>query len=150
MLFRWIGYPTMVGGALALALAVPMVAIKYMTGWDIIPEPFWVPAAKAGLAAMFADAPPAQLWVAFGTAYSIALILVLGGLVALAPDLQGRTRAQRAGYWLVVGGLALVLPGDAIHSWTWHQNGLTIPTPGTNPTANTAYAVHIWAAPQAP
>src|SRR5262245_52296535 len=89
MQFRWIGYLTMLGGAVALALAVPMVAIKYMTGWNIIPEPFWVPAAKAGLATMFTDAPPSQLWVAFGTAYSIALILVLGGLIALAPDLQG-------------------------------------------------------------
>ena len=30
-----------------------------------------------------------------------------------------------------------------IHTWTWHQNGLTTPTPGTNPVANTAYAVHM-------
>ena len=36
-----------------------------------------------------------------------------------------------------------MLPGDAIHSWTWHQNGLTIPTPGSNPLANTAYAAHM-------
>ena len=34
---------------------------------------------------------------------------------------------------MVVTGLVLVIPGDAIHSWTWHQNGLTVPTPGTNP-----------------
>lgn len=34
-------------------------------------------------------------------------------------------------------------PGDAIHTWTWHQNGLTTPTPGTNPLANTAYALHM-------
>jgi hypothetical protein len=47
------------------------------------------------------------------------------------------------GLWLVVTGLALVIPGDAIHSWTWHQNGLQTPTPGTNPVANTAYAVHM-------
>ena len=37
----------------------------------------------------------------------------------------------------------MVIPGDAIHTWTWHQNGLTTPTPGTNPVANTAYAVHM-------
>jgi hypothetical protein len=30
------------------------------------------------------------------------------------------------------GGLALVLPGDTIHTWTWHWNGLTTPTPGSN------------------
>ncbi len=44
---------------------------------------------------------------------------------------------------MVVTGLVLVIPGDAIHSLTWHQHGLTVPTPGTNPVANTAYAVHM-------
>ena len=45
--------------------------------------------------------------------------------------------------WLLLAGLVLVIPGDAIHSWTWHQNGLQTPRPGTNPVANTAYAVHM-------
>ena len=133
----------MLGGALALALAPLLVAVKYMTGWAIIPEPFWVPAVRDALADIFPTATPAALWMGFGTAYSAALLMMTCGLVVLAPQLQGRTRAQRAGYWLVLSGLALVLPGDAIHSWTWHQNGLTIPTPGTNPVANTAYAAHM-------
>jgi hypothetical protein len=139
----WIGYLTTLGGAMALMLAPLMVAIKYMTGWAIIPEPFWVPTAKAWLAAAFPRTTPVELWVGFGTAYSVALLLMLGGLLALAPHLKGRTRGQQVGYWLLVGGLALVLSGDAIHSWTWHQNGLTIPTPGSNPIANTAYATHM-------
>lgn len=140
---RWVARLAMGGGALAVALAPPLVAIKYMTGWAIIPEPFWVPAVRAWLSASFPSATPAQLWMGFGTAYSVALLLLLGGLIVLAPHLQGRSLAQRASYWLVVGGLALVLPGDAIHSWTWHQHGLTIPTPGSNPVANTAYAAHM-------
>lgn len=141
---KLLGLLAMAGGALGLALAPPLVAIKYMTGWAIVPEPFWVPAARAWLAAAFPASTPAELWTGFGTVYSIALILILGGLGALAPHLtRGQPRAQRVGFWLVLGGLVLVLPGDAIHSWTWHQNGLTIPTPGTNPLANTAYAVHM-------
>jgi hypothetical protein len=140
---RLIGGLTFLGGVLGLLLGPPLVAIKYMTGWAVIPEPFWVPAARAWLGAAFAGATPPELWVAFGTAYSIALSLMLIGLVALAPTLQGQTRLQRLGFWLLVGGLGLVLPGDAIHSWTWHQNGLTIPTPGSNPIANTAYATHM-------
>jgi hypothetical protein len=36
-----------------------------------------------------------------------------------------------------------VIVGDAVHTATWHQGGLTVPTPGTNPVANTAYAVHM-------
>lgn len=140
---RWIGSLAMLGGTVGLVLALPMVAIKYMTGWAIIPEPFWVPTAKAWLTAAFPTASPADLWVRFGTGYSVALLFMLGGLLALAPLLKGRTRAQQIGYWLLTGGLALVLPGDAIHSWTWHQNGLTIPTPGSNPVANTAYAAHM-------
>jgi hypothetical protein len=133
----------MLGGILAVALAPILVAIKYMTGWAIIPEPFWVPTAKAWLTIAFPASSPAQLWMAFGTGYSLALLLMLGGLLALRSRFQGGTRFQQAGYWLLIAGLGLVLPGDAIHSWTWHQNGLTTPTPGTNPVANTAYAVHM-------
>jgi hypothetical protein len=140
---RLVGCATLLGGAVGLLLGPPLVAIKYMTGWAVIPEPFWVPTARAWLGATFAGSTPPELWVAFGTAYSIALLLMSGGLVALAPTFQGRTRIQRLGFWLLVAGLALVLPGDAIHSWTWHQNGLTIPTPGSNPVANTAYATHM-------
>ena len=140
---RRVGYLTMLGGVLAVLLGPPMVTVKYMTGWAIIPEPFWVPTARAWVGATFASLTPAELWVAFGTVYSIALAFMLGGLVALAPIFRGRTAGQRTGYWLLVFGLALVLPGDAIHSWTWHQNGLTIPTPGSNPIANTAYATHM-------
>jgi hypothetical protein len=140
---RWIGYVAMVGGAGALALAPVMVAVKYMTGWAIVPEPFWVPGARAWLAAAFPATTPAELWMRFGSAYSVALLLIVVALLGLAPQLRGRSRGQQVGYWLLTGGLVLVLPGDAVHSWTWHQNGLTIPTPGTNPVANRAYAVHM-------
>jgi hypothetical protein len=36
-----------------------------------------------------------------------------------------------------------VIVGDAVHTATWHQHGLTIPTPGTNPIANAGYAAHM-------
>ena len=140
---RWIGWSALFGGVMALVLAPLMVAIKYMTGWAIIPEPFWVPAVESRLAAAFPAATAPELWTAFGTGYSVALLAMLLGLGGLRPHLEGRTFGQRTGYWLLAGGLALVLPGDAIHSWTWHQNGLAIPTPGRNPIANTAYAAHM-------
>lgn len=140
---RWIGWSAMFGGIAALVLAPLMVAIKYMTGWAIIPVPFWVPAVESRLAAAFPDATAPELWTAFGTGYSVALLAMLLGVVGLRSHLEGRTIGQRTGYWLLAGGLALVLPGDAIHSWTWHQNGLTVPTPGTNPLANAAYAAHM-------
>ncbi len=41
-----------------------------------------------------------------------------------------------------MAGPFLVIVGDAVHTATWHQNGLTIPTPGTNPVANTG---GLWA-----
>ncbi len=69
-----------------------------MTGWAIVPAPFWVPAAEAMLAAAFPSATPAELWMGFGTVYSAGLTLLLAGLVGLAPYLRGRSRAQRAGY----------------------------------------------------
>jgi hypothetical protein len=106
----WIGFLAMVGGAATLLLAPFMVAIKYMTGWRIIPEPFWVPGFRAWLAATFPGATPAELWQHFGTGYSVALAAMLIGVIGLAPVFKGRTRAQRAGYWLVAVGLAALLP----------------------------------------
>lgn len=70
--------------------------------------------------------------------------LVLAELVGPRRPLGAASpRSQRIGYWFVVAGLTLMVPGDAIHSWTWHQHGLATPTPGTNPLANPAYAVHM-------
>lgn len=141
---RLTGVLAALGGALSLALAPIMVTIKYMTGWAIIPEPGWVESARGSLERLFPSAEPAQLWTAFGTAYTVALLLLLAGLLGLRrPFGAAGSRSQRVGYWLVVAGLVLVVPGDAIHSWTWHQHGLTTPTPGTNPLANAAYAVHM-------
>jgi hypothetical protein len=69
---------------------------------------------------------------------------MLVGLVELSRQLRdARGRLHTRGYWILLAGLCMVIPGDAIHTWTWHQHGLTTPTPGTNPLANTAYAVHM-------
>ena len=140
----YVGYVAMAGGAMGLLLAPVMVIIKYMTGWAIIPEPMWVGAAQEALGGLLQFATPPGLWMAYGSAYTLALLLMLIGFVGLSGqsrDAQGRLPTK--GYWIVVAGLCMVIPGDAIHTWTWHQNGLTTPTPGTNPVANTAYAVHM-------
>ena len=141
---RVIGYSAAAGGALGLLLAPIMVIIKYMTGWAIIPKPAWIAPTQQWLGGLLEYADPPRLWTVFGTVYTVALVLMLIGLVGLRPQLATAVnRVQRTGYWLLLGGMCLVIPGDAIHSWTWHQNGLTMPTPGTNPLANTAYAVHM-------
>jgi hypothetical protein len=140
----YVGYLAMAGGALALLLAPVMVIIKYMTGWSVIPRPIWVGPAEEALGGLLQFAPPSGLWMTYGSVYTIALLLMLVGLIGLSGqmrDVQGRL--QTRGYWLVLAGLCMVIPGDAVHTWTWHQNGLTTPTPGTNPVANTAYAVHM-------
>jgi hypothetical protein len=138
------GYSALAGGAFGLALAPVMVAIKYMTGWAVIPEPTWVPVARTSLHDWFHPTTPAQLWMAFGSGYTVALLLMLIGVVGMRRQMmRAPSRLLRLGYWVLVGGICLVIPGDAIHTWTWHQHGLTTPTPGTNPLANTAYAVHM-------
>jgi hypothetical protein len=139
-----VGYVAIAGGAMGLLLAPIMVIIKYMTGWAIIPEPAWVGVAQNALGGLLQFATPPALWMAYGSVYTLALVLMLIGFVGLSGqsrDAQGRLHTK--GYWIVLMGLCLVIPGDAIHTWTWHQNGLTTPTPGTNPVANAAYAVHM-------
>jgi hypothetical protein len=137
------GYAAITGGALSLALAPIMVVIKYMTGWKVVPEPGWVENAQHALGPLLQFAQPPALWTAYGSVYTAALVLMLAGLVGMRDHFRDARGRIAIGCWIVVIGLCLVIPGDAIHSWTWHQNGLTTPTPGTNPVANTAYAVHM-------
>lgn len=139
-----LGIAALLGGALGLLLAPVMVVIKYMTGWAVVPEPAWVGPAQHAMGALLRFASPPGLWMAYGSGYTVALLLMLVGLVGLSRHMRTpQGRMQSKGYWLVLAGLCLVIPGDAIHTWTWHQNGLMTPTPGTNPVANTAYAVHM-------
>ena len=141
---RWTGYCAIAGGALGLLLAPVMVTIKYMTGWTIIPEPFWVEPTQRTMGGLLQFAAPPGLWMAYGSVYTLALLLMLLGLIGLSAHMRdGDGRMRTKWYWLVIVGFCMVIPGDAIHTWTWSQNGLTTPTPGTNPVANTAYAIHM-------
>ena len=140
----YVGCAAIVGGVMGLLLAPVMVIIKYMTGWAIIPEPMWVGVAQEALGGLLQFATPPGLWTTYGSLYTLALLLMLVGLVGLSGQCRdARGRLHTKGYWIVLVGLCLVIPGDAVHSWTWHQNGLITPTPGTNPVANTAYTVHM-------
>jgi hypothetical protein len=121
-----------------------MVIIKYMTGWAVVPEPIWVRPAQEALGGLLRFATPPGLWMAYGSAYTAALLFMLVGLLGLSGYMRNaQGRLQTKAYWILLAGLCMVIAGDAIHTWTWHQNGLTTPTPGTNPLANTAYAVHM-------
>ena len=140
----YLGYVAMAGGAMGLLLAPIMVTVKYMTGWAVIPEPRWVGIAQDTLGSLLKFATPPGLWMAYGSAYTVALLLMLAGLVGLSGTMRNsQGRLHTRGYWILLVGFLMVIPGDAIHTWTWHQNGLMTPTPGTNPVANTAYAVHM-------
>ncbi len=139
-----VGYTGMTGGLLGILLTPIMVIIKYMTGWNIIPAPAWIEAVRDGLGDLLLFARPPELWTVYGSMYTLALLFMLIGFTALAGPIKNhRNRISSMGYWTMIAGLCMVIPGDAIHSWTWHQHGLTTPTPGTNPVANTAYAVHM-------
>jgi hypothetical protein len=141
---RYAGFAAIVGGVLAIMLAPIMVIVKYMTGWSVIAEPAWIRAVQPALDSLLSSASPVGLWVTYGRLYTLALVLMFLGLLALyAQTGTHRGRIGTAGYWVLLLGLCLVIPGDAVHTATWHQNGLTTPTPGTNVVANTAYATHM-------
>ena len=141
---RRIGRLAIAGGVLGLALAPIMVTIKYMTGWGIIPKPWWVDPAQGALGGMLTFAPPHRLWTVYGSVYTVALALSFLGLLGIVAHLrEHHGKLPTRGLWWVVVGLVLVIPADAIHSWTWHRTGLRTPTPGTDPLPNTAYAVHM-------
>ena len=141
---RIAGYAAMTGGVLGVIVAPFMVMVKYSTGWAIIPEPSWIAFVKPALGPLLTFETPVRLWVVYGSLYSLALLLMLAGLLAFALQIRRRTgRGQPWGLWILILGLCLVIVGDGVHTATWHQNGLTVPTPGTNPIANTGYAVHM-------
>lgn len=141
---RTAGTAAIIGGVMGVVLGPMMVVVKYMTGWAIIPEPSWIAVVRPALGALLTFSTPVDMWIVYGTLYTVALSLMFGGLVALVLELKERTgRVQPAGVWVLMLGLVMVIGGDAVHTATWHQNGLTMPTPGTNPVANTGYAVHM-------
>jgi hypothetical protein len=141
---RAAGIAAIAGGALGVLLAPVMVAVKYMTGWAVIPEPSWIAVFRTALGKLLTFTTPVGLWVIYGRLYTAALLLMFAGIVAFAVQTRessGRVRPR--GLWVLMIGFCLVILGDAVHTATWHQNGLTVPTPGTNPLANTGYAVHM-------
>src|SRR5687767_12756155 len=94
------GYLAMVGGILGLVLAPILVIIKYMTGWAVVPKPIWVGGAQEALGALLDFATPAGLWMGYGSAYTIALSLMLLGLVGLSGQMRdAEGRVQTKGYW---------------------------------------------------
>lgn len=138
------GTAAIIGGAMGVVLAPFMVMVKYMTGWSVLPEPSWIAVVKPALGGLLTFSTPVRLWVVYGSLYTVALLLMLAGVMALASRTRRRAgRVRPIGLWVLIGGLCLVIVGDAVHTLTWHQNGLTVPTPGTNPVANTGYAVHM-------
>jgi hypothetical protein len=138
------GTAAIIGGVLGVVVAPFMVIVKYQTGWSVIPEPAWIAIATplAGTLANFGT--PVTRWIVYGSVYTLALLLMFVGLLAVAMQIKERTgRAQPIGLWVLLLGLCLVIVGDGVHTATWHQNGLTVPTPGTNPVANAGYATHM-------
>ena len=141
---RAAGTAAIIGGILGVVLAPIMVIVKYQTGWSIVPEPSWIAVVTPLLGGLLQFATPVTRWTVYGSMYSVALLLMFAGLFALASEVAARAGRRRPkGLWIAIVGLCLVILGDAVHTATWHQHGLTVPTPGTNPIANTGYAVHM-------
>ena len=141
---RMAGTAAIVGGVLGVLVAPLMVIVKYQTGWSVIPEPAWIAIATPVIGALLDFGTPVTRWIVYGSLYTVALLLMFVGLLAAAVQIKEPTgRAQPVGLWILLAGLVLVIVGDAVHTATWHQSGLTVPTPGTNPVANTGYATHM-------
>jgi hypothetical protein len=141
---RIAGTAAIVGGILGVFLGPIMVMVKYQTGWAVIPEPAWIAAATPVFGPLLNFGTPVTRWIVYGSVYTFALVLMFVGLLAAAIHIKERTGgAQLLGLWVLLVGLGLVIAGDAVHTATWHQNGLTVPTPGTNLVANTGYATHM-------
>jgi hypothetical protein len=138
------GYAAIVGGLLSIVLAPFLVFAKYQTGWSIIPEPFWVQWLRPFPFPALSPLSPVELWILFGIFYSLALVLMFLGLMTFLQRLKNDNgEFITKAVWFLLIGKSMVILGDIIHTATWHQNGLTVPTPGTNAVANTAYAVHM-------
>lgn len=111
------GTAAIIGGVMGAILAPFMVIVKYLTGWSVIPEPSWIAAATPALGGLLDFTTPVRLWVVYGSLYTLALILMLAGLLALAIRTGERSgRVRPTGLWILIAGLCLVIPGDAVHT----------------------------------
>ena len=134
----------MFGGVLAVAVTPLMVMVKYATGWSIIPRPAWTFLAGDVLDPLVSLGTPVQMWVAYGAIYTVALLLTLAGLAALCVRAMARgDRPTMISLSVVLLGLCLVIPGDALHTATWHLGGATLPRPGLNQVASTGFAMAL-------
>ena len=52
--------------------------IKYRTGWAVVPQPAWVGPAQNAMGGLLLFASPPGLWMAYGSGYTIALLLMRG------------------------------------------------------------------------
>lgn len=71
------GAAGLIGGILGVILAPIMVMIKYLTGWSIIPKPFWIDIVSPSLDPLLSFATPPGLWMVYGGVYTISLLLML-------------------------------------------------------------------------
>jgi hypothetical protein len=141
---RYAGLAAMFGGVLAVAVTPLMVMVKYATGWSIIPRPAWTFLAGDVLDPLVSLGTPVQMWVAYGAIYTVALLLMLAGLAALCVRTMARgDRPTMIALSVVLLGLCLVIPGDALHTATWHLGGATLPRPGLNQVASTGFAMAL-------
>ena len=88
---RIAGTASIVGGVMGVLLAPILVIVKYMTGWAIIPEPSWIAVARPALEGLLSIATPVGLWMVYGSLYTVALLLMFAGLLALAMRIRERT-----------------------------------------------------------
>lgn len=88
---RRAGSAAVVGGLLGIAVTPLMVIVKYSTGWAIIPEPAWVSSVRRAVEPLISFATPVQLWIVYGSIYTLALVLMLTGLLALRSRVTSTT-----------------------------------------------------------
>lgn len=145
---RGAGLAAVVGGCLGLAVTPLMVLVKYSTGWAIIPEPAWVASARPALEPLLSFASPVRLWILYGSLYSLALLLMLGGVMALRSRPGGApSRGWTAAWWGLFAGLVMVLVGDAVHTGSWHLGGATVPRANLNPIASAGISIEYLGLP---
>jgi hypothetical protein len=134
---RLAGVAAMTGGILALAVTPLLVIVKYSTGWNIIPAPAWEGLVRPAVEPLVTFATPVQLWIVYGSIYTLALVLMYAGVWALrARVMPAPSWLAKVSLWVLLGALSLVIVGDAIHTATWHLGGATVPRPRINAAAS--------------
>lgn len=114
----WAGMAAIVGGAVAIALTIPIASAYFRAYEAFDAHPIWLPFIERALAPLLEFAPPVTVYEIYGRIYAVVFILYLPAAIHLHRQRSERSgRLEAVGFAVVAGALVTTAIGVAADYW---------------------------------